>query len=114
MSAKSSMEARLIEQRAAVEDNRSTEFTANRIGKLTTNAPSLETPDGIISVFTFPAITEVIAGTETVTVDGVIKYPITQYVLNETPASIQFTPGNLPALGQVVYMSGIAPYEYTS
>lgn len=114
MTAKSSMESRLQEQREAVEANRATEFTDNRIGKLTTNAPSLEVADGIIDTFTFPALAEVIAGTETVTVSGVVKYPIVHYVLTESPASIQFTSGNLPTTGQVVYMSGITAYEYTS
>lgn len=114
MSANNSVESRLLEQREAIEANRASEFTDNRIGKLTTNAPSLETPDGIIDTFTFPALTEVIAGTETVTVDGVIKYPITHYALTESPAAIQFTVGNLPNIGQVVYMSGITAYEYAS
>ena len=109
-----SVEARLQEQREAIETNRAVEFTANRLGKLTTNALSLEVPDGIIDTFTFPALATVIAGTESVTVSGDVKYPIAQYVLTESPASIKFTPGNLPTPGQFVYMSGISAYVYTS
>ena len=114
MSKSTLVENRIAEQREAVETNRAVEFTANRLGKLTTNAPSLEVADGIIDTFTFPALLTVIAGTESVTVSGVVKYPIVDYVLTETPASIQFTPGSVPTPGQVVYMSGISAYVYTS
>jgi hypothetical protein len=73
------------------------------IGRLITNCPSVQVPDGIITDYTFAGATGVIAGSEIVTIDGVQNIRGTDYTI--AGDTVTFLPGHLPQVGEVVIMN---------
>ena len=88
------------------------DITTANIGRFYTSCASVETPDGMITDFTFKdpptntLITTVAAGSEIVYVDGTRKTRVTHYDLAGNV--VTFTAGNIPAGGEVVTADLIA------